>query len=157
MKHIVGMADRKVGKNGDILITYALGSCLALMIYDPVEKVGGLLHAMLPQYNINPEKARRNPNMFVDTSVPLLFKEVYAMGGKKHRMAVKAAGCAAPLQKDEMFKIGERNIKILKKLLLKNNVPLTAVDLGGSISRTVYFNLTTGRVIIGSKGKKWEI
>jgi chemotaxis protein CheD len=157
MKNVVDMADRKVGKNGDTLVTYALGSCLALMIYDPVEKVGGLLHAMLPQYSINPEKAQRNPNMFVDTGVPLLFKEVYALGGKKHRMAVKAAGCAAPLQKDEMFKIGDRNIMILKKLLLKNNVPLSAMDVGGSISRTVYFDLTTGRVIIGSKGKRWEL
>jgi chemotaxis protein CheD len=157
MKNVVDMADRKVGKNGDTLVTYALGSCLALMIYDPVEKVGGLLHAMLPQYSINPEKAQRNPNMFVDTGVPLLFKEVYALGGKKHRMAVKAAGCAAPLQKDEMFKIGDRNIMILKKLLLKNNVPLNAMDVGGSISRTVYFDLTTGRVIIGSKGKRWEL
>ena len=95
--------------------------------------------------------------MFVDTGVPLLFKEVYALGGKKHRMVVKAAGCAAPLQKNEMFKIGNRNIMILKKLLLKNNVFLNANDVGGSISRTVYFDLTTGRVTIGSKGKKWEL
>jgi chemotaxis protein CheD len=112
---------------------------------------------MLPLYSINPEKARRNPNMFVDTGVPLLFKEVYALGGRKQRMTVKAAGCAAPLQKDEMFKIGDRNIHILKKLLLKNNVALNAADVGGSISRTVYFDLTTGRVTIGSKGKRWEL
>ena len=157
MKIIVDIADRKVGRRGDTLITYALGSCLALMIYDPVEKVGGLLHAMLPHSKINPVKAQTNPYIFVDTGVPLLFREVYALGGKKKRMIVKAAGCATPLDNVEMFKIGERNFILLNKLLLKNNVSLNSMDVGGSISRTVYFDLATGQVVIGSKGEKREL
>ena len=157
MNLIVDIADRKVGRNGDKLVTYALGSCLALMIYDPVEKVGGLLHAMLPHSKINPVKAKLNPYIFVDTGVPLLFREVYTLGGKKSRMIVKAAGCATPLDNVEMFKIGERNFILLHRLLLKNNVPLNSKDVGGSISRTVYFNLTTGQVVIGSRGEKREL
>jgi chemotaxis protein CheD len=157
MNLIVDIADRKVGRSGDTLVTYALGSCLALMIYDPVEKVGGLLHAMLPHSKINPVKAKINPYIFVDTGVPLLFREVYTLGGKKSRMIVKAAGCATPLDNVEMFKIGERNFILLNRLLLKNNVPLSSKDVGGSISRTVYFDLATGQVVIGSKGEKREL
>lgn len=157
MNLIVDIADRKVGRSGDTLVTYALGSCLALMIYDPVEKVGGLLHAMLPHSKINPVKAKINPYIFVDTGVPLLFREVYTLGGKKSRMIVKAAGCATPLDNVEMFKIGERNFILLNRLLLKNNVSLNSKDVGGSISRTVYFDLATGQVVIGSRGEKREL
>jgi chemotaxis protein CheD len=93
----------------------------------------------------------------VDTGVPLLFREVYSLRGKKKRMIVKAAGCATPLDNVEMFKIGERNFILLNRLLLKNNVSLNSKDVGGSISRTVYFDLATGQVVIGSRGKKRAI
>ena len=138
----------KTGVKGDEIVTYALGSCLGLMVYDPVAHVGGLLHAMLPLAKINPEKAETNPYMFVDTGVPCLFKEVYKLGGQKERMIVKAAGCGSPLGKNEMFKIGERNHTILKKLLWKNGVLLKAEEIGGSISRTVYLDISTGRITI---------
>ncbi len=67
MKYIVAVGDMKHGGEKDMLVTYALGSCLGLMIYDPAVQVGGLLHAMLPLSKINPEKAKTNPFMFVDT------------------------------------------------------------------------------------------
>ncbi len=148
MKYIVQVGDMKTGVKGDEIVTYALGSCLGLMVYDPVAHVGGLLHAMLPLAKINPEKAETNPYMFVDTGVPCLFKEVYKLGGQKERMIVKAAGCGSPLGKNEMFKIGERNHTILKKLLWKNGVLLKAEEIGGSISRTVYLDISTGRITI---------
>lgn len=157
MKQIIVVADMKVGRNGDTLVTHALGSCLGLMIYDPIQRVGGLLHAMLPMSKINREKAAANPYMFVDTGVPELFKDVYALGGQKNRLIVKAAGCGAPLGKNEMFKIGERNYTVLKKLLWKNNVLLENENIGGTISRTVYFDLSTGRITISSKGKESEL
>ena len=144
----------KTGGSGDILVTHALGSCLGLMIWDPAVKVGGLLHAMLPLSKINPEKAMDNPAMFVDTGVPALFREVYGLGGEKSRMVVKAAGCGRPLGKNEIFKIGERNYTILKKLLWKNNIMMESQDIGGSISRTVHFNLSTGKVAVFSGGRE---
>jgi len=147
----------KTGKDGDFLITHALGSCLGLTIYDPVVKVGGLLHAMLPLSKINKEKAKANPYMFVDTGVPVLFKTLYDMGAQKKRLIVKAAGCGNPLGKNEMFKIGERNHTLLKKLLWKNNVLLTAEDVGGTKSRTVRFDVSTGQVIISSAGEESEL
>lgn len=157
MRHVVMVGDMKAGGKDDVLVTHALGSCLGLMVYDPAARVGGLLHAMLPLSKINPAKAEINPYMFVDTGVPELFKTIYGMGGQKSRMIVKAAGCGQPLGNNEMFKIGERNYTVLKKLLWKNNVLLDAEDVGGSSSRTVHFDLITGRTTISSGGKRTEI
>ncbi|MEA3279169.1 MAG: chemotaxis protein CheD [Thermodesulfobacteriota bacterium] len=154
MRHVIVVADMKVGGKGDMLVTHALGSCLGLMVYDPVAEVGGLLHAMLPLSKINPEKAMANPFMFVDTGVPQLFKALYNMGAQKTNMIVKAAGCASPLGKNEMFKIGQRNHTVLKKILWKNGVLLKSNSVGGTISRTVYFDIATGRVTINSCGKE---
>jgi len=147
----------KTGHNGDILVTHALGSCLGLMVYDPALKIGGLLHAMLPLSKINPQKAKDNPFMFVDTGVPKLFNDLYEQGAQKERLIVKAAGCGQPMGKNEMFKIGERNHTVLKKLLWKNSILLEAEDVGGTNSRTVHFDLATGQIIISSRGAKTEL
>ncbi len=157
MKYVVAVGDMKIGQEVDTLVTHALGSCLGLMVYDPIAKVGGLLHAMLPMSKINPDKAKANPYMFVDTGVPTLFKALYELGGQKARMIIKAAGCGNPLGKNEMFKIGERNYTVLKKLLWKNNILLEAEDVGGTVSRTVYLDLATGQTVISSGGKKTEL
>ncbi len=157
MKYVVAVGDMKIGQEVDTIVTHALGSCLGLMVYDPVAKVGGLLHAMLPLSKINPDKAKANPYMFVDTGVPTLFKALYAIGGQKTRMVIKAAGCGNPLGKNEMFKIGERNYTVLKKLLWKNNILLKAEDIGGTVSRTVYLDLATGQTVISSGGQKAEL
>ena len=157
MKLVVAVGDMKAGSNDDLLVTHALGSCLGLMVYDPKVRVGGLLHAMLPLSKINPEKAQKNPYMFVDTGVPALFRTLYEMGGQKKRMIVKAAGCGNPLGKNEMFKIGERNYTVLKKLLWKNNVMLTSEDVGGTASRTVNFTLSDGVTLLSTGGTKKEL
>ena len=157
MKHVVVVGDMKYGSKGDTLVTHALGSCLGLVVYDPQILVAGLLHAMLPLSKINPEKAKANPHMFVDTGVPLLFRTLYEQGCQKSRMVVKAVGCGNPLGKNEMFKIGERNYTVLKKLLWKNNILLESEDIGGALSRTVHFNIATGQTIISSNGQKREL
>ncbi len=157
MRQIIVVGDMKTGEKADLLITHALGSCLGLMVYDPQEQVGGLLHAMLPLSKINREKAQVNPYMFVDTGVPTLFKTLYDMGAKKSRLVVKAAGCGNPMGRNEMFKIGDRNFTVLKKLLWKNNILLEAEDVGGTKSRTVNFDLSTGQTIISSGGVKEEL
>ena len=157
MNTIVEVGDMKIGNNGDLLITHRLGSCLGLMVYDPVAKIGGLLHAMLPLSRINPAKAERNPYMFVDTGVSTMFQALFDLGAQKKRMIVKATGCGSPLVKGEMFKIGERNYTIMKKFLWKNNLLLESEDVGGTQSRTVHFNITRGQIIISRSGKKWEL
>lgn len=157
MNFTVEVADMKIGKDGDLLITYSLGSCLGLVVYDPVAKLGGLLHAMLPVSSLNPAKADRNPFMFVDTGISALFQALFDLGVPKNRMIIKAAGCGTPLGKDEMFKIGARNYIIMRKFLSKNNLALQSEDIGGTLSRTVHFDISLGQTIISSKGKKWEL
>ncbi len=157
MNLIVEVGDMKIGKDGDLLITYSLGSCLGLMVYDPVAKLGGLLHAMLPVSSLNPDKADRNPFIFVDTGISALFQILFDLGVQKKRMIIKAAGCGSPLGKDEMFKIGERNYTIMRKFLSKNNLSLQSEDVGGTLSRTVHFDIFLGQIIISRNGKKWEL
>ena len=150
MRHVVLVGDMKTGKEGDIIVTYALGTSLGLTAYDPVAKVGGLLHAMLPMSKTDPEKAQANPYIFVDTGIPKLFEEVCNVGGQKNRLLVRAAGCSRPEGENEMFKIGERNYSVLKKLLWKNSVLLESEDIGGTANRSINFNLSTGEISITS-------
>lgn len=156
MKHIVSVADMKVSADrGDTLITYALGSCLAIMIHDPEAGVGGLLHVMLPLSTINPAKAEENPYMFIDTGVPRLFIECYKAGARKERLVVKVAGgaCTSGNQADDYLQIGKRNFLMLKKLLWKNGVVMKAQDVGGVRSRTVSLDIGTGQVRLKINGQ----
>jgi chemotaxis protein CheD len=153
-RHVVGMARLKVSAEvGDELVAYALGSCLGVAIYDPVTRVGGLLHAMLPLSSSDPEKARENPCVYVDTGVPLLFRSCYALGAEKRRMVVKVAGGAAtsPTAED-VFQIGKRNFVILRKLLWQNGVLLNAHDVGGRDSRTMSLTIGSGAVTVKANG-----
>jgi len=112
---------------------------------------------MLPLSSINPEKAQVKPAMFVDLGVPLLFKALYEKGAAKARLVVKAAGCGNPMGKNEVFKIGERNYTVLKKILWKNNILLDAEDVGGSVSRTIHFEVSSGQVLLSRNGTKWPL
>lgn len=135
------------------MITYALGSCLGIAIYDPEACVGGLLHVMLPLSTIDPEKATRNPFMFVDTGVPKLFIECYKAGAKKERLQVKVAGGASSkTEGEDLFQIGRRNFIILRKLLWRNGVLLSSYDVGGTLSRTMSLEIGTGRVTVKADG-----
>ncbi len=153
---VIGVADLRIGTQPEVeLITHALGSCLGITVHDPVAGVGGMLHVMLPQSSIDPEKAANNPEMFVDTGIPRLFKECYRFGAKKERMVLKVAGGAAINTTDEsedFFQIGKRNFVMLRKLLWKNGVLIEAQDVGGSMSRTMSMDVGSGVVTISSKG-----
>jgi len=86
-----------------------------------------------------------------------MFKTLYEMGAKKNRLVIKAAGCSNPMGRNETFKIGERNYTVLKELLWENNILLEAEDIGGTESRTVNFDLSSGQTIISSNGQKEEL
>lgn len=155
---VVGIADMKISAQAeDTLITYALGSCLGITIYDPVAKVGGLLHIMLPDSSINREKAAGNPYMFVDTGVPQLFKACYRAGAQKERLVLKVAGGAALSKRsgeDDQFNIGKRNFLMLRKLLWKNNVLIKSQDVGADYSRTMSLEIASGDVLIKTNGQE---
>lgn len=152
---VVGISDMKVSNAADeILITYSLGSCLGLVIYDPVAKVAGMLHSMLPLSKIDPQKAKNAPYMFVDTGVPLLFKAAFSLGAEKNRIVVKAIGCSSLMDEKGFFKIGERNFTVLRKILWKNNILIDKQDIGGTSSRTVKISVATGGVMVKSGGSE---
>ena len=150
---IVGISDIKVSNNAqDILITYALGSCIGLVVFDPIAKVGGMLHYMLPDSNLDQNKAKENPAMFADTGIPLLFKSCYKLGAEKKRMLVKVAGGASILDDTNYFRIGQKNIMAMRKIFWKNNVMIEKEDTGANYNRTLRLEMSTGKVFVRSSG-----
>lgn len=154
MQLVVGVADLKVSnKPDDVIVTHALGSCIGIAVYDPVARVGGLLHIMLPDSNLDPAKAQENPFMFADTGIPRLFRECYGLGAQKHRMKVKLAGGSQVLSGQEHFQIGRRNYAAVRKIFLKNNVLIDNEDVGGLRARTLFLELVSGRVWVRTIGQ----
>ena len=150
---VVDIADLAVSNDpGAVLITYSLGSCIGLSIWDPVAKVGGLLHFMLPDSSISPEKAKRNPAMFCDTGVPKLFRAAYDLGAEKRRIIVKVAGGSQLLDDKGTFNIGKRNYLALRKIFWKNGIMIDGEDVGGSISRTMRLTVGRGDVTVKTRG-----
>ncbi len=150
----VGIADCKICNSPEqTLVTYALGSCVAVAIHDPVAGVGGLLHYMLPESGIDPAKARENPYMFADTGIPLLFRRSYEAGAEKRRLVVSIAGGAQVMDDAGVFNIGKRNCLALRKILWKAGVLIRSEAVGGSTSRTVRLEVGTGRVWLRAEGR----
>jgi len=157
VKQIVGVADMKVSNDlNDSIITYSLGSCIGLVIYDPQVKVGGILHYMLPDSSIDKSKAKGNPFMFADTAIPRLFKQTYTLGAKKQRMKIYIAGGAEILDQNGFFNIGKRNYVALKKMFFKNNVLIGKQNVGGNVNRTVRLEVATGDIFVKTSGSSEE-
>jgi chemotaxis protein CheD len=150
---IVGISDIKVSNNlNDTIVTYGLGSCIGIAVYDPIARVGGMLHYMLPDSTLDERKAKENPAMFADTGIPLLFKTCYGLGAEKKRMIVKVAGGASILDDTNFFRIGQKNIMAMRKIFWKNNVMITAEDTGANHNRTVRLEMATGRMLVKTSG-----
>jgi chemotaxis protein CheD len=149
MKKIIGVGDMGLSDSPEEhLITYSLGSCIAVIIFDPLARVGGMLHYMLPESSLDPEKARKNPCIFADTGITHLFKSSYQLGAKKERMVVKTVGGAQILDPNGFFDIGKRNYLAMRKIFWKNNVAIAAEHVGGETNRTVWLEIDTGRVTL---------
>jgi chemotaxis protein CheD len=154
MAQIVGVGDLKFSSDrDDVLITYALGSCLGVSVYEPVVGVGGLLHAMLPLSSADPIKAQQRPEMYVDSGFAALMKALFRFGARKENMIISVAGGASMKQisNDDYFKIGQRNFTVLRKLLWKNGLMIHAQDVGGGNSRTMALYLESGLVTINKQ------
>ena len=153
----VGMADLKVGRSPATIISYGLGSCIGVSLYDERAKVGGLLHIMLP--DSKQARPSDNPAKFADTGLPLLLKEVLAEGASKKNLVAKMAGGAqmfAFANATDIMRVGARNADAVKRLLMEMDIRLAAEDTGGTYDRTVSINLENGlyKVKTISKGEK---
>jgi chemotaxis protein CheD len=141
----VGIADCRTTKdNGACLVTHALGSCVAVVIHDPVATVAGLLHIMLPESSLDRVKASAQPFMFADTGIPALFHAAYAKGADKKRLTVRLVGGAQVMDPNGVFNIGKRNHLACRKILWAAGVLIHAEVVGGSVSRTVRLDVATG-------------
>ncbi|OGS35702.1 MAG: chemotaxis protein CheD [Elusimicrobia bacterium RIFOXYB2_FULL_49_7] len=154
---VVDIADMKFSKaEQDVLITYALGSCIGVSAYDPELKVGALLHFMLPESALDPRKAQERPYMFADTGVHEMFKHLAGMGSKSKRLIVKACGGSNLMDPNGTFNIGKRNYLALKKILWRFNIILKGEDIGGTASRNMSLRLDSGDVSVRYSGIKEE-
>jgi len=144
---VIGVGDMAVSNNAIVtLSTYALGSCVGVIVFDAVTKAGGILHLMLPDSTISPDKASKQPAMFADTGLPLLFKALAGVRADRTRMRLFVAGGASVLNGADPFKIGERNSLAVDKYLKANAYNVVGRDLGGSVNRTVHLEVGTGKV-----------
>jgi chemotaxis protein CheD len=142
---VVGIAEMYVsGDPEDILVTYSLGSCVGVSLYDTEARVGGLIHCMLPSSAGEAKKAEEKPCMYVDTGMTKLLQALLEMGAEKKRLICKVAGGGSPLDDNGLFKIGERNYGVLRKFLWKNGLLVKAEDVGGKGPRTMLLDIETG-------------
>jgi len=153
----VGMADYKVGSAPSTIISYGLGSCIGISLYDPQTKVGGLLHIMLP--DSTQARPTDNPAKFADTGLPLMLKHVLALGAVKTRLVAKIAGGAqmfAFQNATDIMRVGSRNAEAAKKILKAQGIKIIGEDTGGTYGRTVSIDLNTGvyKVKTIDKGEK---
>ena len=154
MNIIVGVSDMKVSKEPDsVLVTYSLGSCVGVSIWDRVAHVGGMLHFMLPESSLDPEKAQANPFMFADTGISALFKAAYALGAKKPQMKVIVVGGAQVLDQQGFFNIGKRNHMAIRKIFWKNNVMVDYENVGGNTNRTLKLAVRDGKTWLKVSGQ----
>lgn len=150
---VVQVSDARVSKDPQtMLVTYSLGSCIAVTLYDPGTKIGGMIHYQLPNSDMDEDRARRDPFMFADTGLHLLINKLLEMGADKKRMTIKAAGGAAMAAGPKGFDIGKRNFLSLRKVLWQYGIMMNSHDVGGSSPRNMYLDIENGTVLIKSNG-----
>jgi chemotaxis protein CheD len=154
----VSISDMKFStKPEDVLVTHSLGSCVGVAAYDPQTRVGGLIHCLLPQMRGGSGKDITNPYMYVSSGVPTMIRMLLTKGAKRDRLILKAAGGGHMMTSNRLFDVGQQNSDFLHRLLAHNHIRLQAKDFGGTLPRTMYFYLDTGRVMVKSLGKEWEL
>jgi len=144
---VVGVGDCRIAAVPTASIaTYALGSCVAIIAWDWRVKVGGLLHAMLPDSSIDHKRAASDPACFVDTGIPELLRRIEEKGGSRRRVRCCVAGGASMIVDPAMFEIGKRNCLAVKKAFWKLGLFIDQEDVGGFETRTMRLDLETGRI-----------
>ncbi|MCL2371968.1 MAG: chemotaxis protein CheD [Defluviitaleaceae bacterium] len=150
----VGMADLKAVVAPDILSTLGLGSCVGIALYDPIKKIAGLSHAMLPDSTAIQNNS--NKDKFVDTAIIKLIEEMEALGANRRNMVAKIAGGAQMFAfnaTDDNLRVGDRNVEATKQALQNLRIPLKAEETGNKFGRTVELYAEDGRLIIKAIGQ----
>lgn len=161
MNIILGIGDLKISNRpGDIIKTFALGSCVAVIVLAASSRTVGMAHVALPYSLDHKDASIRNPGYFADIAIPALLKKMAINGSPETRkdVIVKLAGGAVIMDPNNVFEIGKRNILAIRKCLWKYGLGPLAEDVGGTISRTVSVSVDTGQVTLSSGNQKvWAI
>ena len=142
----------------DVITTVALGSCIAVCLWEPKARVAGMLHFMLPESTLNEERARERPAVFANTGIPLLFHAAYELGAEKKLCAVRLVGGAelAPAGAEGdgngVFNVGRRNVLAARAVLWRNGIMTSGELVGGTVARTIAMNVSDGRIIVKTDG-----
>lgn len=158
---IIGIGDLFACKDVNMVLkTFALGSCVAVTIYDQQNQTGAMVHIALSDSKVNEEKSLAKPGYFVNTAIPALIKKIKKIhpSFQPSNCIVKLIGGASVLNDENFFNIGQKNITTAKKLLSHYGFKISGEDTGGKISRTVTLSIETGKVVISNAEiGKWEI
>ena len=141
----------------EVLVTYSLGSCLGVVFYDTVLHIGGMAHCMLPLSQLDTHKAEERPFMFVDVGVPRLLEELFKRGCRKKDLITRVAGVSRVMDNNNLFRIGERNYAVFRKIMWKNGMLIQREAIGGEASRTLRLEIATGRLVVRSGGVETEL
>lgn len=155
-KITIGIADMKMAQNSGMLITYALGSCIGICLYDQKIKLGALIHIMLP---LNMEAGRTNTMKYADTGIRETLRQMEAKGASRSRITAKIAGGAKmfEIKGGSLSNIGQRNIESVHNTLRREGVKLLQEDVGGTVARTLLFDVNNGLCCIRCYGKPEHI
>jgi chemotaxis protein CheD len=150
----VGIADLKVAKVPDRLITIGLGSCIGIALIDKMSGVGGLAHIMLP--DSTKFNKVNNDIKFADLAIPILITKMKEMGANVNNLKAKIAGGASMFTFSDSkinMDIGDRNGKAVKEVLKNFRIPIESEDIGGSKGRTITFDTITGVLYVKTVGE----
>lgn len=155
-KITIGIADMKMAQSSGMLITYALGSCIGICLYDQKIKLGALIHIMLP---LNMEPGRKNTMKYADTGIRETLKMMEAKGASRSRITAKIAGGAKmfEIKGGSLSNIGQRNIESVHNTLKREGIKLLQEDVGGTVARTLLFDVSTGLGCVRCYGKPEHI
>ena len=147
----VGIGELAVSADrGLVIAAHALGSCVAVCIWDPAARVGGIQHCLLPDSRINAARAAAQPATFADTGIPLLFESARRLGLQKSRTLVYLVGGAEGQENGGVFDVGKRNILTVRSMCWKLGVLVTGESVGGTTVRTVRLAVGDGHVVVTS-------
>jgi chemotaxis protein CheD len=153
----VGISDMKIVHVPELLISYALGSCVGICIIDKGAQIAGMVHVLLP-HNKNNDKT--DVFKYADTGIPEMVKQMEKLGGMKARMTAKIAGGAKMFDikgSTSIGSIGDRNVEATKETLKEMRIKLISEDVGKNYGRTIIFDSDSGDLMIKSFGKEMKI
>jgi chemotaxis protein CheD len=148
-RQVVGIGDMAVSGEVDVVLsTYALGSCVGVVAFDPINRSGGILHVMLPDSAIAPAKASKQPALFADTGLALFLRALRSVRAYQANLQVVVAGGANVLCGADPYRIGERNAQVTLDYLAKRSFAIRHTHIGGGLNRALHLELGTGLVTV---------